>query len=83
MTFVSGGLAFWAPTYFAKTLDISIPQSTAAIGVVTFACGLVGTAFGGWLQDYKGAGRSMKSVVVGLQIGIAEAARQFLGILLV
>ena len=70
LAFVIGALSFWAPVDFAAMLDMSIEQSTKAIGVITFFCGILGTGFGGWALDYwkKKSSRREQAVLASLEI---------------
>ena len=64
LAFVIGALSFWAPVDFSLMLNLSIEQSTKAIGVITFFCGILGTGFGGWSLDWWQAGRSKRAQAV-------------------
>ena len=71
LAFVIGALSFWAPVDFAAMLDMSIEQSTKAIGIITFFCGILGTGFGGWALDYWKKGKSSRkeqAVLASLEI---------------
>ncbi|UCD57935.1 MAG: MFS transporter [Candidatus Hydrogenedentota bacterium] len=51
MTFVTGGLAAWMPTYFYRIRGIALERADLYFGVATLSAGIVGTFFGGWLAD--------------------------------
>ena len=70
LAFVIGALSFWAPVDFAKMLNLSIEQSTKAIGIITFFCGILGTGFGGWSLDFwkKGTSKKIQAVLASLEI---------------
>ena len=71
LAFVIGALSFWAPVDFAIMLNMSIEQSTKAIGIITFFCGILGTGFGGWALDYWKKGKSSRkeqAVLASLEI---------------
>jgi len=54
VVFVAGALYFWAPEYVTKELGTTVVKADIGIGCLTVICGLVGTAFGGWLVDRLG-----------------------------
>ena len=70
LAFVIGALSFWAPIDFSNLLHLSIEQSTKAIGIITFFCGILGTGFGGWSLDYwkKGTSKKIQAVLASLEI---------------
>jgi MFS family permease len=51
MTFATGGLAAWMPTYFYRIRGIELEKAATYFGAATLAAGIVGTFFGGWLAD--------------------------------
>ncbi|RJP18596.1 MAG: MFS transporter [Candidatus Abyssobacteria bacterium SURF_5] len=51
MTFVTGGLAAWMPTYFYRVRGLSLQNADLYFGIATLAAGIIGTFFGGWLAD--------------------------------
>ncbi len=51
MTFATGGLAAWGPTYFYRMRGVELEQATLYFGLATLAAGIIGTFFGGWLAD--------------------------------
>lgn len=38
------------------------------VGAITFVCGILGTVFGGYLLDYRKAGKGLSSVVSSLEL---------------
>jgi MFS family permease len=51
MTFVTGGLAAWMPTYFNRIRQIPLANADLSFGIATLLAGIAGTFFGGWLGD--------------------------------
>jgi MFS family permease len=51
MTFVTGALATWMPTFFYRVRGLELEKADYYFGVATLAAGIVGTFFGGWLGD--------------------------------
>lgn len=51
MTFVTGGLAAWMPTYFYRIRGIGLERADLYFGIATLSAGIVGTFFGGWIAD--------------------------------
>jgi MFS family permease len=51
MTFALGGMAYWMPTFFARSRGLPLDEANALFGAMTVASGLVGTFLGGWLGD--------------------------------
>jgi MFS family permease len=51
MTFVTGGLAAWMPTYFYRIREIPLNKAGLYFGIATLLAGFGGTFFGGWLGD--------------------------------
>eukprot|EP00744_Colponema_vietnamica_P004512 GILI01006725.1.p1 GENE.GILI01006725.1~~GILI01006725.1.p1 ORF type:complete len:471 (+),score=154.50 GILI01006725.1:187-1599(+) len=52
-TFVIGSFSYWGPTFLNLDPEFKMDLRFAnmAFGASTVVCGLLGTAFGGWLQD--------------------------------
>jgi MFS family permease len=51
VTFATGGIADWFPTFLSRLRGMPLSQADLAIGVAAVVGGLVGTASGGWLAD--------------------------------
>ncbi len=51
MTFATGGLAVWMPTYFFRIRGIELEQANNYFGISLLGAGIIGTFFGGWLAD--------------------------------
>jgi MFS family permease len=51
MTFVTGGLAAWMPTYFYRVRQIPLEQADLNFGIATLLAGITGTFFGAWIAD--------------------------------
>lgn len=51
VTFATGGIADWFPTFLSRLRGMPLSQADLAIGVSAVVGGLVGTASGGWLAD--------------------------------
>ena len=51
MTFATGGLAAWMPTYFNRIKGIELAEADFNFGLTLFVAGILGTFFGGWLAD--------------------------------
>ncbi|HSS44932.1 MAG TPA: MFS transporter, partial [Thermoanaerobaculia bacterium] len=51
-TFALGGLAFWAPAFLERILQMSKADATVQFGAIVVVTGFVGTFAGGWLGDF-------------------------------
>jgi MFS family permease len=51
MTFATGGMAAWMPTFFYRVRGIELKTASTYFGVATLLAGIIGTFFGGWLAD--------------------------------
>lgn len=51
VTFATGGIADWFPTFLSRVRKMPLSEADLAIGVSAVVGGLLGTAFGGWLAD--------------------------------
>ena len=51
VTFATGGIADWFPTFLSRVRKMPLSEADLAIGISAVVGGLVGTAFGGWLAD--------------------------------
>lgn len=51
MTFTSGGIAVWMPTFLEREQGIPLDRANYYFGMITALAGLGGTAAGGWLGD--------------------------------
>ncbi len=79
MTFATGGLAAWMPTYFYRIRGIELEKAATYFGAATLAAGIVGTFFGGWLADrlqrrYKSAYFMVSGVGMVLSVPCAFVA---------
>lgn len=48
------GVAFWLPTFFQRSLGLTLVETSWYYGAITLAGGVVGVWFGGWLGDRFG-----------------------------
>jgi len=76
MTFATGGLAAWMPTFFYRIRGIELEKAATYFGAATLAAGIAGTFFGGWLADklqvrYKSAYFMVSGVGVLLSVPCA------------
>lgn len=51
VTFATGGIADWFPTFLSRLRGMPLSQADLAIGVAAVVGGLVGTGAGGWVAD--------------------------------
>jgi MFS family permease len=51
VTFASGGMADWLPTWLARERGMDLARAGTLVGAVTVLGGLGGTATGGWLAE--------------------------------
>ena len=51
VTFATGGIADWFPTFLSRVRKMPLTEADLAIGVSAVVGGLIGTAFGGYLAD--------------------------------
>ncbi len=51
MTFATGALAVWMPTYFYRVRGIELAVADRNFGITLLIAGIIGTFFGGWLAD--------------------------------
>ena len=51
VTFASGGMADWFPTFLFRERGMDLAEAGTLVGTVTLIGGLGGTAAGGWLAD--------------------------------
>ena len=51
MTFATGGLAAWMPTFFYRIRGIELAEADMNFGISLLGAGILGTFFGGWLGD--------------------------------
>lgn len=51
-TFALGGLAYWMPTFLARSRGMTLKSATVTFGEIALGTGFVGTFIGGWLGDY-------------------------------
>ena len=51
MTFATGGLAFWFPTFLSRIRGWELKQATQLFGATTVVAGIAGTVFGGFVAD--------------------------------
>jgi len=51
MTFATGALAVWMPTYFYRIRGIELEQADKYFGITLLIAGVLGTFFGGWIAD--------------------------------
>jgi sugar phosphate permease len=51
MTFTTGGISVWMPTFLERERGIPLYQANYSFGIITVLTGLAGTAVGGWLGD--------------------------------
>jgi predicted MFS family arabinose efflux permease len=51
MTFATGGLAYWFPTFLSRMRGWHLTTATQFFGAITVVAGIAGTMFGGFLAD--------------------------------
>jgi len=51
MTFATGALAYWMPTFFYRIRGIELAVADRNFGISLLVAGFFGTFFGGWLGD--------------------------------
>jgi predicted MFS family arabinose efflux permease len=51
LTFGTGGLAYWFPTFLSRMRDWQITSATQFFGAITVVAGIAGTIFGGFIAD--------------------------------
>lgn len=51
MTFATGGLAYWFPTFLSRMRGWEITSATQFFGAITVVAGVAGTMFGGFIAD--------------------------------
>jgi MFS family permease len=51
MTFATGAMAYWMPTYFFRIRGIELALADRYFGIALLGSGILGTFFGGWLAD--------------------------------
>jgi predicted MFS family arabinose efflux permease len=51
LTFASGGLAYWFPTFLSRMRGWQITSATQFFGAITVVAGVTGTLFGGFIAD--------------------------------
>ena len=51
MTFATGGMSVWMPTFLVRVRHVSLNQATTIFGVITLTAGFLATIIGGWLGD--------------------------------
>ncbi|HSE42400.1 MAG TPA: MFS transporter, partial [Acidobacteriota bacterium] len=51
LTFASGGLAYWFPTFLSRMRGWQITSATQFFGAITVLAGVTGTLFGGFIAD--------------------------------
>jgi predicted MFS family arabinose efflux permease len=51
VTWASGGMADWFPTFLVRTHGYAVGEAGSLVGTLTVVGGLGGTAIGGWLGD--------------------------------
>ena len=66
MNFSTSALAFWAPTYITKLLDMPLDRVSLGIGVITIVTGISGIMIGGVIVDRYGTENKAKNIRVSL-----------------
>ena len=61
-TFVIGALAFWAPTYIHKTLNMDVAQASIGFSICSVVTGFLGTIAGGIFVDRLGGNKGTLGV---------------------
>ena len=51
LTFATGGLAYWFPTFLSRMRGWEITSATQFFGAITVIAGVTGTLFGGFIAD--------------------------------
>jgi predicted MFS family arabinose efflux permease len=52
LTFATGGLAYWFPTFLSRIRGWELTQVTQLFGATTVVAGIAGTMFGGFIADF-------------------------------
>jgi sugar phosphate permease len=52
MTFATGGMSVWMPTFLVRVRHVSLDQANMIFGGITRVSGFLATMTGGWLGDY-------------------------------
>ncbi|MFZ5481961.1 MAG: spinster family MFS transporter [Myxococcota bacterium] len=73
VTFASGGMADWLPTWLARARGMDLAAAGSAVGTVTVVGGLGGTLAGGWLAD-RLAGRTKNHYLALSALSMGPAA---------
>lgn len=58
------GIAFWLPSFFERSLGMSLVDRSVFLGAITLVGGLIGVWAGGWLGDRLGAKRPAAYLLV-------------------
>lgn len=51
MTFATGGMSVWMPTFLVRVRHVSLAEASTTFGTFTLAAGFLATILGGWLGD--------------------------------
>ena len=73
LTFATGGLAYWFPTFLSRVRGWEVTQATQLFGATTVVAGVAGTMFGGFIADFWHS-RNRKAYFYVSAIGMLLAA---------
>lgn len=84
MTFATGGMSVWMPTFLVRVRNVSLDQANLIFGVITLVSGFLATLTGGWLGDYllrytKGAYYLVSGIGMALAVPAIYLAVSFTG----
>ena len=82
MTFATGGLAYWFPTFLFRMRGWHLTSATQFFGAITVVAGIAGTLFGGFIADLW-QNKSRKSYFYVSALGMLIAAPCAVGAILI
>ncbi len=82
MTFATGGLAFWFPTFLFRMRGWQLTSATQFFGAITVVAGITGTLFGGLIADLW-QNKNRKSYFYVSALGMLIAAPLVVGAILI
>jgi MFS transporter, Spinster family, sphingosine-1-phosphate transporter len=82
MTFATGGLAYWFPTFLFRMRGWHLTSATQFFGAITVVAGIAGTLFGGFIADLW-QNKNRKSYFYVSALGMLVAAPCAVGAILI
>jgi MFS transporter, Spinster family, sphingosine-1-phosphate transporter len=82
MTFATGGLAYWFPTFLFRMRGWHLTSATQFFGAITVIAGIAGTLFGGFIADLW-QNKNRKSYFYVSALGMLVAAPCAVGAILI